>query len=259
VILDTLETQGVADDTIVVFMADHNTEPGKATVYEKGSVVPLLVRWPGTVTPGAVTASLAQGVDLLPTLLEVARAPSPTGPVDGVSLLPVWRDPGAVVRDHVYLESGYARAVTDGEHKYIAVRYPKAVIQRLEAGETEYAPNHLDVHRQAHSQIAIEHYPGYFDPDQLYDLRNDPYEQVNVADDPARAETLAVLRRTLQAQLDTFEHPYDLANIPFLSSDEYRQMADKTRSIGTGYIAWLPRDHGRIVWPPEAARASIVR
>jgi arylsulfatase A-like enzyme len=256
ILLDTLEEQGLAEDTVVVFMADHNTEPAKATCFEKGSVVPMLVRWPGHVPAGASTASLVQGVDLLPTLAELARAEIPPGPMDGVSMVPVWKDPAATVRDHVYLESGYARAVTDGEYKYIAVRYPEGVIQRLETGETEYAPNHLDVHRQAHSQIAIEHYPGYFDPDQLYDLRTDPYEQVNVAADPARAGTLAALKAALQEQLDTFAHPYDLGDIPFLHSEEYREMAARTRAIGTGHIAWLRRDHGRIVWPPEDQEAG---
>ncbi len=251
VILDTLEAQGLVDDTIVVFMADHNTEPGKATVYEKGSVVPMLVRWPGTVAPGAVTDALVQGVDVLPTLVEVAGAAMPPGPVDGVTMLPVWRDPRAAVRDHVYLESGYARAVTDGDFKYVAVRYPEPVIARLEQGPTAFAPNHLDTHKQGHSQIAIEHYPGYFDPDQLYDLRADPYEQRNIARNPAHAETLQALKQILEAQLKAFDHPYDLAEIPFLHSDDYRKMAERTRAIGTDYIEWLPRDHGRIVWPPE--------
>jgi hypothetical protein len=151
------------------------------------------------------------------------------------------------------------RAAADSEAPfflYVAVRYPEPVITRLAQGQTEFAPNHLDTHRQAHCQIAIEHYPAYFDPDQLYDLRADPYEQKNLAGDPTHEETLKALRQTLEAQLATFEHPYDLADIPLLSSDEYQQMADKTRSIGTGYIEWLPRDHGRIVWPPVGVSPS---
>jgi hypothetical protein len=164
---------------------------------------------------------------------------------------PVWREPGEQVREYVYLEAGYARAITDGAFKYIAVRYPEAVIDRLEEGETEFAPNHLDTHRQSHSQIAMQHYPAYFDPDQLYDLRSDPYEQENLARDPEHEETLEELQQVLRARLETFAHPYDLSPIPFLQSDEYRAMAEKTRAIGTDYIAWLPRDHGRIVWPPE--------
>jgi arylsulfatase A-like enzyme len=251
VVLDTLDKQGLADDTIVVFMADHDTEPGKATCYEKGSLVPMIVRWPGTITAGSVTDALVQGVDLMPTLVGLAGASLPDGPVDGVDMGPVWRDPGARVREHVYLEAGYARAITDGTFKYIAVRYPGSVIERLERGETEFAPNHLDTHKQAHSQIALEHYPAYFDPDQLYDLRSDPYEQANLAGDPSYEQTLHALQETLREQLETFDHPYDLSPIPFLHSAEYRAMAERTRAIGTDYIAWLPRDHGRIVWPPE--------
>jgi hypothetical protein len=41
------------------------------------------------------------------------------------------------------------------------------------------------------------HYPGYFDPDQLYDLRADPYEQRNLAGEPAHEEIRAALGRKL--------------------------------------------------------------
>ena len=44
---------------------------------------------------------------------------------------------------------------------------------------------------------------------------------------------------------------FDLAVDPFLKSATYRRYAANTRAIGTDYIAWLPRDHGKIVWPPE--------
>ena len=47
-----------------------------------------------------------------------------------------------------------------------------------------------------------------------------------------------------------------IADIPFLHTDRYRAMSEKTRAIGTGHIEWLPRDHGQIVWPLESVSTA---
>jgi len=237
------------NDTIVFFLADHNREPGKATCYQKGFRIPMIVRWPGKGAPGITSDALVQSVDVLPTIFDAADIPLPAdGTFDGKSIAPIVEGKSAKVRDSVYMESGYARSVTDGEFKYIAVRFPESVIEQMKDDSMDYAPNHLNIFQQAHSQIAIESYPGYFDQNQLYDLKNDPYEQHNLAYDPEYKDTMFRLRGVLSQYLETFEHPYNLDDIAFMETETYKKLAEKTKSIGTDFIPWY---RGKIVWPPE--------
>ncbi len=259
ILMQTLKDLGIEDNTIVIFMADHNIEPGKATCYEKGTRVPFVIRWPEEIQPGRVSDALVQSVDILPTLMQLAAAPLPReGTLDGKSMVPVLSEQSDSIREYIYTESGYARAVTDGHFKYIAVRYPDVVVQQMENGTMQYAPNQLNTFKQAHSQIAIQHFPHYFDQDQLYDLKNDPYEQNNLANNPDYAEELQRLKNALQEKLNTFSHPFNLDPIPFMKTKEYEHMAQNTRDIGTDFIAWLPRDHGKIVWPPKEDNPTFI-
>ncbi|MBX3745047.1 MAG: sulfatase [Verrucomicrobiae bacterium] len=77
---------------------------GKGMLYEGGIRVPFLIRWPNVTQPGSRSAQPAIHVDLLPTLAEIARTRPPTGhPIDGVSLVPILRDPNARLgRDAIY-------------------------------------------------------------------------------------------------------------------------------------------------------------
>lgn len=105
--LDCLE---LADNTIIVLWGDHGFHLGdlgiwtKHTNYEQANRIPILISAPGVTNPGSSTKQLAESVDLFPTLSELAGLPSPSGPqpIDGVSLVPVLKDPLARVRDHAY-------------------------------------------------------------------------------------------------------------------------------------------------------------
>jgi arylsulfatase A-like enzyme len=245
-----LDELKVLDNTIVVFLADHNIEPGKATCYEKGTKIPMIIRWPGK--GNGVVQGRVQAVDLLPTLLEAAGMSLPEGSQsDGVGFEDLLFGEKTEVRDYIYYEAGYTRGISDGRYKYIAFRPPEEAIREMEAGLTEFAPNHLNVFKQGHSQIALVSYPGYFDPDQLYDLAEDPFELKNLAHDPQFSEVLVELRDQLALQLNTFDHPFDLETPAFMTTHRYREMAEKTRSMGTDFIPWLSRDHGAIPWPPD--------
>jgi arylsulfatase A-like enzyme len=239
-------------NTVVIFMADHNVEPGKATCYEKGIHVPFMMQWSGHFENVTGSENLVSSVDLLPTILEMAEIPLPEETVfDGISVVPALENPDISTRTHIYAESGLARSVNDGRWKYIAFRYPGSRIREMRSGEIDYAPNQLNLERQAHSSIAMEHYPYYFDADQLYDLKNDPYEQVNLAYKSDYADKLQEMQNLLQGHLITFGHDYPFGDTTFMRSDDYRILVEKSLSIGTDYIPWLPRDHGRIVWPPR--------
>jgi N-sulfoglucosamine sulfohydrolase len=130
-ILALLEEFDHADNTLVIFSADHGPSHllrGKTTPYEAGLRVPFIVRWPGVVAnPGSRSSALVSFVDLAPTFLEVAgTAPPPYLP--GHSLIPLLRGEPPVRK---YLYSSYVahttnqgsywptRTITDGRYKLI--------------------------------------------------------------------------------------------------------------------------------------------
>ena len=93
IIMQKLRDLKIDKNTLVIYMADHNIEPGKATCYERGFKVPLIVKWPGQITPESKNETLVQSVDIFPTLLEIAGINLTAAPVtDGSSILPLFYD-----------------------------------------------------------------------------------------------------------------------------------------------------------------------
>ena len=248
-VINKLENLGLLENTVVMFIADHNIEPGKATCYEQGNKIPMIVKWPGKKP--AVCSQLVQNIDMVSTIIDASgKANSKKFNLDGVNVLSLINGENNPVRESVYVESGFARAVRKDNFKYIAFRLPKDLIHLMENGKMEYAPNYFNKHKQQHSQIAIEYFPHYFDQDQLYDLENDPYEMTNLAYKSEYQEILGKMKIELKKYLDKCQHTFDLKQIPFMETPEYKKLTEKTKSIGIDYISWLPRDHGTIVYPP---------
>ncbi len=104
-VLETLDRLKLADRTLVLFTSDnggvHHTAGGaavttnapwrgeKATLYEGGIRVPLIVRWPGRAKPGTVTDVPATSADFLPTLAAAAGARGHGPEIDGLDLTPL--------------------------------------------------------------------------------------------------------------------------------------------------------------------------
>ena len=147
-LLDDLEATGLDKNTIIIFTSDNggvvkinigdvpatNNSPlrrGKATVFEGGSRVPALFRWPGVTDAGGVSAAIISGVDFYPTLLDICRIPqNPEQIIDGVSIAPALRG-GALDRENIYCffphnfgaDSPAAAWVRQGDWKLIEVFY----------------------------------------------------------------------------------------------------------------------------------------
>lgn len=113
-VVRTLEEEGLADKTIIVFSSDNGgnmydrvdgipptdnapLRGGKGTIYEAGTRVPLIVDWKGVVKPDSVSKAVVSTTDLFATFLQMAGIPLPTDyPGDGASLVPVLEGkPGA--------------------------------------------------------------------------------------------------------------------------------------------------------------------
>ncbi len=103
-VLKAIDELGQRDDTLVIFTSDNGglstsegwptsnlpLRGGKGWMYEGGIREPLIVRWPGVVSPGRVIHDPVSSPDLFPTLLDVAGVPMPQDqPCDGVSLVPL--------------------------------------------------------------------------------------------------------------------------------------------------------------------------
>ncbi len=138
-VLNKLDELGLAEETLVIFTSDNGAYGGvtdlsplrsvKGHLYEGGIRVPLIVRWPGQVAAGTVSAEPVVSMDFYPTILEVAGVQPVAGtPLDGESLLPVLRETGPLEREAIYFhypnyafhqENRLGSAIRIGDYKLI--------------------------------------------------------------------------------------------------------------------------------------------
>ncbi len=182
-ILAKLDELKLAENTIVMFFSDNGgLEPdarqtplrsGKANLYEGGIRVPLIVRWLGVVSPGTTCSEPVISTDFFPTCREILDATEiATGPLDGVSLLPLLRQEGPLNRPAIYWH--YPHYHGSGLGPCGAVR----------AGDCKLI------------EWYDESIPGPANTLELYNLKDDLGEQDNLAATmPAKAEQM---RRMLE-------------------------------------------------------------
>ena len=132
-IMDALRRTGQLDNTLVVFTSDNGGERfsdnwplvgGKMDLTEGGIRVPWIAHWPAAIAPGGRSEQLCMTMDWSATMLDAAGvAADPEYPLDGVSLMPVLRDPAATFtrRLHWRMNHRGQRALRDGRWKYLRV------------------------------------------------------------------------------------------------------------------------------------------
>jgi iduronate 2-sulfatase len=137
-VVAALDELGLDENTILVLWGDHGFHLGdhgiwtKHTNYEQATRIPLLLVAPGVTRAGSATNQPCGTVDLFPTLAELADLPAPAGPqpIDGLSLVPVLRDPRARVRDHTFHAfprgKGIGRAIRNERYRLIEWKEPGA-------------------------------------------------------------------------------------------------------------------------------------
>lgn len=246
-----LEALGLADNTVLIFTSDHGIEPGKASVYDRGMRVPMIVRWPG-LTPGNTTPALAQHPDITATIALAAGALDAAAAMDGIDLRPVLNDPSTSVRDYAYFECGYSRGLTDGRYKYIATRLPSDIIAHALAGDYEWLTVGMGPGEGAHAAFSQLAYPDYYAPDQFYDWAQDPYELQSLWNDASVAAPQTRLANALFRQTATFSDNYPVLAQPFFFSQTYQELTERTRRENNPHerLDWVQRDHDSIPWPP---------
>lgn len=215
-VLAELEQRGLADNTLVVFMGDNGASQfrGKGTLYEFGVNVPLLVRWPGHVKPGAVTNDLISGEDLAPTFLE-ACGQQPLREMTGRSFLKLLRgDAEYAARQFVFAERGaHGSGLPNGAAPFdlgrvvVGPRY-KLIYNAL--WQLPYQP--VDFNQDAFwKELQQMHQDGKLSPDmsrlyfsptrpmfELFDLQVDPGEFKNLIDSPEYGAIARELKAVMQ-------------------------------------------------------------
>ncbi len=230
-ILDLLQSKGLAENTIVVFAGDNGAAlpHGKGSLYDPGSNVPFLVRWPGVVKPGGESKALVSGEDLAPTLLEAVGAKVPER-ISGKSILPLLKGQTFTPRKHLFIErgphgsapvtetiksSGYdlSRAVRSDRFKLIYNCTPWVPYSPVDsaggAGWREITEANVN------GTLAEPLRKTYFTTPrpvyELYDLDADPSELNNVFGKPEHA---AVQRELLVAMTEKMILDYDYLPLP---------------------------------------------
>ncbi len=200
-LLDRLEKHGIAENTIVLFLADHGSVHKGSLLQNRGTEVPCLIRWPAKIKAGARCDQLIQNTDFVPTWFDVANIDPPDDyQIDGVSAAPLFANPQKPIRTFVYGEMGSARSVKTKEWNYIALRYTQEQVEAIRR-------NHRSVKQLMGLSGGVSRarmQPDAFDPDQLYDLNADPEEMINVADDRKNRKQLRKMQRYLKQELGRF-------------------------------------------------------
>jgi len=173
-VLEYLEKEGLAENTIVVYTSDQGFYLGehgwydKRFIYDESFKTPLMVRWPETIKAGSTNTQMVQNLDFAQTLLEAAGVEAPAE-MQGESLIPLFKGNNEGFRDAVYY------------HYY------------------EYPAVHMV---KRHYGIVTEDYKlahFYYDVDEweLYDRKKDSLEMNNVYNDPNYAEIVEELKLKL--------------------------------------------------------------
>lgn len=206
-LLAKLEELGLTDNTVIIFASD-NGKRGKFTCYDAGGRMPLLVSWPSVIKHSSTCNDLVSNVDIAPTILDICGVKiTQDMQMDGKSFFNILLGK-PYSRSSLFLEITTERAVvTDDYFKYIAVRYPKEIQQKIDVGEV-FTHWCLPISKAHHTYNAEKDYPSYFDMDQLYNLKNDPKEQNNLASLSEYKSKLETMQTLLKEYCEKLPHTF---------------------------------------------------
>ena len=230
-ILALLEAKDLYDTSIVIFLSDHGPQfPfAKFSNYDAGLRVPLIVRWPGVTSAGGYDDALVSSVDILPTIIEIAGGKSPPD-IDGISLVARLRGEGERTHEAVFgthstlglnipdVQPYGIRTVRTARYRYIrnlhpqnlprsfiseprpfkgSMRYLRQYRVWVAPGLPAYWQSWLDAANEDESAAAIVDAYLHRPAEELYDLVNDPGEQLNLSENPQYAAIRDAMRKKL--------------------------------------------------------------
>jgi len=207
-VLRRLAELNLTDDTLIIFFSDNNV-PGKGTIYEGGVRVPCMIRYPRLVPGGRRSSALVQNIDFAPTVFDACGAEKPSDMhIDGESLMPLLMGEKDRIHEELFFEIGWTRAVCTERWKYLALRFSKAALNRLESKKGTFAWIYHCRSLEPHQHNVLLHHPAFYYPDQLYDLKADPEEVVNLSGKAEYSDVLDDMKGRMRRWLRTFDHPF---------------------------------------------------
>lgn len=218
-LLNQLEKDGLAENTIVCFWGDHGRclPRGKRWAYDSGLRVPLIVRWPGHIQPGSVREDMVTLMDLGPTLISVAGKEVPKQ-MQGRVILGDHQDPEPqyvfATRDRMDETVDMQRSARDHRYRYTRNFHPELPY----AQHNKYMDHSpiMQEWRRLDAEGKLTGAPALFfaktkPVEELYDIQSDPDEVHNLAGDPAQQERLVAMRKAVD---DWMARIHDLGTIP---------------------------------------------
>ncbi|MFV0337198.1 MAG: sulfatase [Chthoniobacterales bacterium] len=203
-LLAQLEEDGLAENTLVMLWADHGEglPRAKRFLYDSGTQVPLIVRWPGHVAAGEVDRRLVSLIDLAPTVFQVAGLPVPLHFAGKSFLSDSERAYVFGHRDRLDGEYDKSRSVRSARFKYIRNYYPG----RERFGFIPYRGVHAAMQAIRLEQLkGVEEFDLPCPPEELFDLETDPFELSNLIANPE----CGAIKKELSEALDDWQQKYD--------------------------------------------------
>lgn len=241
-ILQRLEDEGLAENTVVFFTGDHGRPMvrGKQWLYEGGIHIPLLVRWPGVIEPGTIREELISAIDLAPTWMTIAGI-KPPDYLQGRTFLgknTIARKYIFASRDRCDETDDRIRCVRTNQYKYIRNFYPERPYTAFNAYKKHQYPvlTLLEVlHEEGKLTPAQELFMAEYRPvEELYDLEADPNEIHNLAKDPGHQGLLKDLRDELDDWICRTGDQGQIPEDPEIAIYWDRQMAEYFKKNMTG-------------------------
>jgi N-sulfoglucosamine sulfohydrolase len=206
-VLQELERLNLARNTLVVFLSDNGAPfPGnKMTLYDRGVGTPLMMRWQDKIPGGQVNEMLLNSIDIMPTLLETARISVPAD-VQGASFLKqMTAESDEQLRQEIFMEMTDhvhylpTRAIRTHRWKYIR-NYSDIALGLDQNNHMEWAHRLCQLPNQPWKNPRV--------PEEIYDLRQDRNEQVNLAGKDSHLSILKRLRSRLEAHMKRTQDPF---------------------------------------------------
>lgn len=209
-VFDSLEKNGLADNTLVICTTDHGLAfpRMKCHVTDHGIGVMLIMRGPGGFDGGQVIDGLVSQIDLFPTICELVEIEPPEW-LQGNSTLPLVRGETEDIRDAIFAEVNYhccyepQRAIRTKRWKYIR-RYDNAKQWALPNCDDSISKTFMLENDWVDQPVESE---------RLYDVVFDPSEAHNLVDNPKYVNVLSEMRERLEEWRRETNDPVDDDNI----------------------------------------------